>query len=475
MQPTFKVLLVVLGLSQLFSFGQSNQLSAWLNNDKTLSPEDSKIMVQWLLDNGLKAEDFKVIEPPRGHSGDFSVIVAEQSIQSIRASGVKVMAGLSQLSHLQSLQLSHFKQTDLSACPAQIKSLRVTGDELASLSGAQGCEQLEEIKVVHSLVASINPLLGLPKLTSIIINYSQLSSVEIDHSAPALGFLDLSDNQITHFAIQAHLPNLEILSLDNNQLSTWVHNNQTPRLKALSISNNLIQDLTSVIPIRSLERITLKGNPFNDLTALTAWPQLKSIQFDRNLSNQNTAINSKIKQPTGPFELHTAEAEYLKQSYLNKTEFIETLPKSTGGTAQGVAKKISSHFDLHSDPTVSGAINMDTLNGLMRLPVVSTDDLLQYDRKIVMRGTARVEQGSLIIYSPVEEDFWSMAKLFVDTPIKQRPKDRDDLVIKGFAVNRVTAGEPVEFNANLVAIAGKYFLLLGPEQGEVSGVNLEFE
>jgi len=81
----------------------------------------------------------------------------------------------------------------------------------------------------------------------------------------------------------------------------------------------------------------------------------------------------------------------------------------------------------------------------------------------------------LNIYSPIERDFWGMAKLFVDTPIKKRPKDRDDLVIKGFTVDRAYAGETVEFRANLVAIAGTYYLLLGPEQREVKGIHLEFE
>ena len=71
MQQVFKVILVVLGMSQLFSCGQNSQLSGWLGNDKKLSQEDSTIMSKWLLDNELKAKDFKVVEAPKGHLGDF--------------------------------------------------------------------------------------------------------------------------------------------------------------------------------------------------------------------------------------------------------------------------------------------------------------------------------------------------------------------------------------------------------------------
>ncbi|KAA3640875.1 MAG: leucine-rich repeat domain-containing protein [Proteobacteria bacterium] len=475
MRQICKVLLMVFGLGHLLSCGQSNPLSGWLDNDKKLSQDDASIMSQWLMDNGLNAEAFSVSEPPKGHSGEFSVIVADRHIQSIRAKGVNSLKGLSQLPALATLELNNVKKADLSDCPAQLKSLSVSGEVLAALDGVQSCQQLEKIKVVHSAVTSMAPLLTLPQLTSIKINFSQLTSVEIAHKAPVLNFLDLSDNQISHFVIRADLPQLEILVLDNNQLTNWAHNNHTPTLGAISLSNNQIEDLETVAPINSVKRITLKNNPLQNLTALTEWPNLKTIDFDGTLSDPSAPINRKISQLSGPLELQIAEAEYLKASYLNNIEFIETLPKSTGGKAYGVGKNISSHFNLHKNPKVSGAIRIDTLNGLMRLQVTKTDDILQYHRKIVMQGQATVEQGQLIIYSPIEKDFWDMAKLFVDTPIKQRPQDRDDLLLKGFIVHRVTPGEPHEFRTNLVAMAGIYFLLLGPEQGEVSGIKLEFD
>jgi hypothetical protein len=475
MPRIFKVLLMVFGLSQLLSCGQNSQLSGWLGNDKKLSELDSKVMSKWLLNNDLKAEDFKVIESPKGHSGEFSVIVADRHIQSIKAQGVNSLKDLSALPQLTTLDLNNFIQTDLSDCPPQLKSLRVAGDELLALDGVESCQKLAQITAVHSKVSSLAPIMTLTKLESIKVKYSQLSTVDIDHSVPELKFMDLSDNQINHFDIQADLPLLETLVLDNNQLTTWKHNNHTPVLTALSISNNKVQTLETVTPINSLKRISLKGNPLHNLVALSDWPNLQSIDYDGDLTNPSAPINRKITQLNGPLEKQIAEAEYLKERYLKNTEFIENLPNSTGGKAYGVSKNISSRFDLHSDPTVSGSIKIDTLSGLMRLPVVSTDDLLQYDRKIVISGTVTVKQGVLNIYSPIEQDFWDMAKLFVDTPIKQSPKDRDDLVIKGFTVDRASAGETIEFSARLVAIAGKYFLLLGPEQREAKGIHLEFE
>ena len=131
MQKYIKVLLMVFGLSQLFSCGQINQLSGWIGNDKKLSQQDSTVMSKWLLDNALKAEDFNVIEPPKGHRGEFSVIVVDQHIESIRAKSVTSLKGLSKLPALSSLELNNFKNADLSDCPTQLKSLRISGKTLA--------------------------------------------------------------------------------------------------------------------------------------------------------------------------------------------------------------------------------------------------------------------------------------------------------------------------------------------------------
>ncbi len=475
MQQKFKLCCLILGLSQLFSCGQSNQLSAWLKDDQKLSAEDSKIMAQWLLDNQLKAKDFKVSEPPKGFLGDYSVIVADRSIQAIRASGVSELSGLSQLRSLQSLELNHFKQADLSNCPAQLKSLRISGKAFCSLDGVASCQKLASIKVVHSNVTELNPLLALPQLSSLKINFSQLTAVEINHSALLLETLDLSHNKINQFVVNADLPQLNLLILDNNKLQSLELNKYTPVLHTLSVSNNLIQDLNNLEPVSSLSRIALKANPVHDLTVLQQWPNLGKIDFDGALVDGSEDLLSKISEPIKPADLQRAEAEKLIANYLNNRLFIETLPKSVGGQAAGLHKQLSSSFNLNGQSSISGEMRIDSLKGLMRVPVVTTDNLFHLNRTIQVQIRATVEHGQLNIYSPVDVDYWQMAAVFVESPIRQRPKDMDKFILKGFEVNQVMPGETVKFKAQLLPLVDRYMLILGSEHGEVTGVSLEFE
>ena len=128
MKQQIKVILMVFGLSQLFSCGQSDRLSRWLDNKDKLSAQEAAVMQQWLSKNHLKVEDFQVVEKAHGFASDNSVLVIDRSIQGIRAIGVQDLSDLSGLPQLDSLELNHLKQTDLKHCPNQIKTFQTTGN-----------------------------------------------------------------------------------------------------------------------------------------------------------------------------------------------------------------------------------------------------------------------------------------------------------------------------------------------------------
>lgn len=87
-------------------------------------------------------------------------------------------------------------------------------------------------------------------------------------------------------------------------------------------------------------------------------------------------------------------------------------------------------------------------------------------------GTVRVESGRLRIYSPVDMDFWQMATLFVDRPLRNEPTPAE-LTLKGWKVIDVAPGEALRFTAALVGVGGDDALLLEALEGEATGIAFE--
>ncbi len=189
------------------------------------------------------------------------------------------------------------------------------------------------------------------------------------------------------------------------------------------------------------------------------------------LSSQAEANNNHRQTAT---DWQLAEAKQLQTNYLKRATFIEELPDSISGKAQGLTKQFSSHFSTSGTSEVTGTIAIDSIQGLMRVPIVSTDNLLHQNRKIKVQGKASVQQGKLIIYSPVEMDFWQMAALFVANPVKNRPPEADQVTLKGFITTVIKSGKSVNFNAELLPFANRYLLLLDSGDEVTSTVKLEF-
>lgn len=160
---------------------------------------------------------------------------------------------------------------------------------------------------------------------------------------------------------------------------------------------------------------------------------------------------------------HSDEAQYLKAAFMKNNHVVEQLPNAGPGKATAVSKRLSSHFSTHADPSITGTIDIGELQGRMRLEVASTSNLLYQQKKVTVKFTAQAAQGSFQIYSPVDMDFWQMAKLFIDTPDKYRP-DPDPWQLKGYVVYTIEAGKVTSGQANLIPLADEYHLLLLAEK-----------
>lgn len=160
---------------------------------------------------------------------------------------------------------------------------------------------------------------------------------------------------------------------------------------------------------------------------------------------------------------HSDEATYLLESYLKNNQFVKALPKTSAGQANEVSRQLSSHFSSHSKPTITGQIHIGELNGSLRLKVASTKNLLYQQKQIKVKFTATAGQGAFKIYSPVDMDFWQMAKLFIDTPDKYRP-EQDPWKLQGYVVHTVEAGKTAQGQAGLLPMADEYHLILVAEE-----------
>ncbi|MFC3194013.1 hypothetical protein ACFODZ_07150 [Marinicella sediminis] len=169
---------------------------------------------------------------------------------------------------------------------------------------------------------------------------------------------------------------------------------------------------------------------------------------------------------------HTDEAQHLKTAYLKNNHFVAQLPDPNSGKASGIGKQLSSHFSSHSEPAVTGRVVLAEFQGLFRLKVASTDNLLYQQQPFRVNIDASVSDGVFHIYSPVEMDFWQMAKLFVDRPDTQRPTD-DQWLLRGYVVTTVDAGQTVTTSATLSPMANEYQLLIYTNQ-TASDVQLIF-
>jgi hypothetical protein len=160
---------------------------------------------------------------------------------------------------------------------------------------------------------------------------------------------------------------------------------------------------------------------------------------------------------------HTDEANYLKTSYLKNNHFIEQLPKHGSGSARKVSRHLASSFSSYADPVITGEVTIAELKGLFRLKVASTDNLLYQQKKVRVKLEGTVASGTVFIYSPVDLDFWQMAKLFIDHPDRDKPKN-NPWQLKGYVVTTLEPGKPIKASAQLLPMADEYHLLLGTDQ-----------
>ena len=171
-----------------------------------------------------------------------------------------------------------------------------------------------------------------------------------------------------------------------------------------------------------------------------------------------------------PHDCQEREARTLKANYLRNLQFVDQ-PPSGDGRAEGVDGSHSVMRSLSGPPRITGSIKVDKLVGRFRLKLASSRDVMRYGREAQLAGTVSVGSGRLSIYSPVDVDFWQMAALFVDRPLRGEASP-GELLLKGWKRIDVEPGSTVRFSAQLIAVGGDHLLLLHAPDGEASDIEM---
>ncbi|WP_422025251.1 hypothetical protein [Roseovarius sp.] len=203
----------------------------------------------------------------------------------------------------------------------------------------------------------------------------------------------------------------------------------------------------------------LTGLPAGDLALAAEEPDCTDYRDKRGLDAR---------------EIQFCEALSIKQRYLEGVTFVEALPAVSDGRALDVRKKTTSRFSSGGTTEIGGTVSIGKLTGMRRFTLATTNNTLYYDRTVRVSGTVSASEGRLAIYGPVDVNFWEMAALFVDDPIRREPAP-DSLVLKGYVVTEVAPGPAMPFSTELMAFGGDYSLLLGALDGEASGIEIELE
>jgi len=165
------------------------------------------------------------------------------------------------------------------------------------------------------------------------------------------------------------------------------------------------------------------------------------------------------------------QARALRQSYLDRG-FVSELP-GLGGRALDVGGTRSSRFGISAPPRIGGDLSIGRLEGLMRIRLARTSEVLYYGQVARVKGRASVDSGRLRIYSRVEVDPWATARVLVDTPSREPPPE--DFRLDGWTVTEVAPGAPVPFSAQLLSLGGDFLLLLEAPDGSAEGIRIELD
>lgn len=186
----------------------------------------------------------------------------------LREKGLSALHALDEYcGQLESLDVSKNKIRNLGGIPSSVLHLRMTHNQLSSLTAWNHLMNLQYIDISNNSLTSLAAFKSLIHLRSLKVDNNQITSldgikfhkglqtlrargnlieqVDLDGATlHQLTTLDLKSNAITHIANIAHLPALSTLNLENNALTTFALEAPLPALRYLHLNNNALTALS---------------------------------------------------------------------------------------------------------------------------------------------------------------------------------------------------------------------------------------
>lgn len=161
----------------------------------------------------------------------------------------------------------------------------------------------------------------------------------------------------------------------------------------------------------------------------------------------------------------------IKARYSEK--FVETAPVNGDGVARNVKSKWVSSFSTNGGTQVSGNSKIEELDGVLRLELASTRNSLYYGRQVKVSGTISTKDNKVVIYSPIDTNLWTLAAVLVDGTDRNAPPPEDGLHLKGYLAHTIEPGETQKFSAELLSLAGDFYLVLAAPDGPAKNIQIE--
>lgn len=432
---------------------------------------------------------------------------------SISNAPVDDLSPLRDLSQLQSLRLEDSDLEDLRSAPSlpALHGLYLTGGPLASLEGLEafpnlsklllfGTKQLtaldlpphgelKEIELHQTGITALSGLPELPRLQRIQTSDNRILRVQLglppqfleeppvlpaespdaaaagDHGGeeeglPSLRMLELHEKDLLSVDL-GRLPGLQIVDLegsgylfkDGGKLHRLVVASQ-PALEKLDLRRNLLQDLSGLAPQPALRRIDLDHNPIKDLSPLfEGFPALGFVSVRRTQVGEVPEALQQAGVSLGhdPREMEATYWEgVLREAFEARREtFVEELPP-LGGSVRGHRARCSLKSATFSVPRLNCTGSIDTVSGLVYLPLVKVDPLIPAAgvSSFPVSATIRTRKGRVRIYLKYEHAPRCNAEALAgyrdpEAPIFQwGDGEEEGKVIRGYSFAEATPGQP---------------------------------
>ncbi|KAK3683918.1 hypothetical protein B0T22DRAFT_384657 [Podospora appendiculata] len=194
---------------------------------------------------------------------------------------------------LESLDVSNNEIRNLSGIPSSVRQLKLTNNQLSSLTAWSHLMNLQYVDVSNNGLTSLAPFKNLVHLRSLRADNNQLTSIDGIKFHNTIQTLRARGNAIEELDFGGNrLDRLTELDLKNNAIKTVANIEELPALSSLNLEGNRLETfaISSNIRLDSLRHLRLDDNNLTTLS-ISHLPLLRLLHADRNCLTQITGFS----------------------------------------------------------------------------------------------------------------------------------------------------------------------------------------